>query len=292
MTPCICHSSGIWILYSTHSSVCVNLWPRNGQKDLFVLIVFSMFAWNTKCRGDLARFIFCLIHSYFITMRTVEQRSIATIRMDLADVRSKRQEANEAFQCQTRQWMERQDELQERLTNRQCGTHIFLHAFEDHSSNTPSSVIFKQAKLCSYEYNVDINKFQTNLVTLQSKDITKHFHKQMNHLKEESTVTQIEVLNDISRVHAEIASLKQALVLATTLATPTRVDDDPKILLDNKQRSCHHSVLSEFKSALEAERAPKKQFSILMQAQSILWNVSDQRIPTNFKCSNPPARVT
>lgn len=51
------------------------------------------------------------------------------------------------------------------------------HAFGDHKSTTPSSVIFNQTKLCSCMYNVDIDKFQTDLVALQSKDITKHFHK-------------------------------------------------------------------------------------------------------------------
>lgn len=242
-------------------------------------------------------------------MEHVEQRTDAA-RKELAVIRSQRAVATEVYHHNARQWKERQQELKERLNSRACGTLIYLPFFDKKS--LPSSIVMRQAMLCSYLHNIEVNKFQMKLLTWQSMDITDHFHRQMSCMKEESAVSQIATLNGITEVQLSISKLEDAFkrlndarrskilehelsqelckVPSTTAVMRSPVDARSDIAdSSGKKQLSHRSVISEFETDLQHSYPPSiyhdepcTRIGILMKAKSRLWNVSQNDMLADF----------
>jgi hypothetical protein len=173
----------------------------------------------------------------------LELNLVSTIQK-LAATRIQRKQEQDAFIRSVSYWTDRQDSLRKRLTNRQCGTHIFLDSFS--RANIPGTVLFKQAKLCSYLYNIELNKFHTKLLTWQCRDTIQYFHQQMNILYEGSAMIQIEILNKIAETKCKMSQLASA---------PPRPITVPRLITPSFQRDSFRCVIiSEFESSLQEEK--------------------------------------
>jgi hypothetical protein len=246
-------------------------------------------------------------------MEQVEQR-VDALRKELAAIRSQRAMATEIYHQNTREWRARQQNLSERLRSRDAGGTLIYLMFFDKNKSLPSSIVMRQAKLCSYLHNIEVNKFQMKLLTWQSMDITDYFNRQMSRMKEESGVSQITTLNEIAEVQLSISNLEdsfkrlndtrrsktmefelsqellKSLATSTTIRSPvdTRFENVDR-LFGKKQRS-HHSLISEFKDDSQNSNTPSidnqpcRRMGILMKANKSrrTWNVPHKDIITDF----------
>jgi hypothetical protein len=201
-------------------------------------------------------------------IENLELNLVSTIQK-LAAARIQRKKAEDAFVRDISYWNDRQDALRRRLTNRQCGTHIFLDSFS--RINIPGTVLFKQAKLCSYLYNIELNKFHTKLLTWQCRDTIRYFHQQMNYILEGSAIIQIEILNKVAELKCEMTQLASA--------PPLPIPVPPRPITASFQKDSFRCVVSEFESSLQEEKYESVELDdekdALVLAQHRLWDSAD-----------------
>jgi hypothetical protein len=212
------------------------------------------------------------------TIESLELSLVSTIQK-LAATRIERKKAEDAFMRDVGYWNDRQDALRKRLTNRQCGTHIFLDSFS--RVNIPGTVLFKQAKLCSYLYNIELNKFHTKLLTWQCRDTIQYFHQQMNTLHESSAVMQMNILNQVAEIKCQMIQL--ASIPPQTMSMPS----PPKAITSQFQKgNSYRCVISEFESSFPEDETKEssdveldeEQQDPLVLAKNRLWESSDLEI--------------
>jgi hypothetical protein len=226
---------------------------------------------------------------------------ILALQNELEAIRMNRKEADYSFQLEAQQWVDKQEELQSKLANRQCCTFKYLHAFD--ADSTPSSVVFKQAKLCSYLHNIEANKLQMKLMASYVCEATSHLHKLKYRLDEESSETQIRMLNGIARAQLEMSRIREAMATAARLMAVSAPAEKDK----NEKRFSFRSVISELQSTiysagesdneLQGEKSEEKPNPLFEVAKN-LWGSKEfgchdfSQVPIlEPKISNPTARV-
>lgn len=212
---------------------------------------------------------------------------IKEISERLEFVRNQRLEASQEIQQTEEKLIEKQHRLQDRLSNRRCDTFIYLNSVSPQDDSIPSSIVFKMAKMCSYLHNIEVNKVQMKLFKRQGEESIKYNKQIRNHLIEESSNLQIDLVKQIIETKTQIADLKNEISTLTNKMTCNGITDRKT----SEKRPSHCSIISEFQGILKngeekdlseatasASRIPETRLSILERAKSAVISTSQRQL--------------